>query len=89
MVNPTVPVSADESNPGNTLLRKLGWREGQGLGRDGEGAVESVAVLEANAQSDMHNTLRNTASGGGSARDNPLATARARYEQVSRQPPNL
>ncbi|PAA62377.1 hypothetical protein BOX15_Mlig015457g1 [Macrostomum lignano] len=32
------------AGPGLDLIRRMGWREGQGLGRQGEGRVEPVAV---------------------------------------------
>ncbi|KAK2460530.1 hypothetical protein APHAL10511_007000 [Amanita phalloides] len=32
----------DESNVGNKLLKLMGWKEGQGLGTDGEGRVEPI-----------------------------------------------
>jgi hypothetical protein len=40
-----VPLSADISNPGNQMLRKMGWTEGQGLGRDGTGMEQAVGVI--------------------------------------------
>jgi RNA-binding protein 5/10 len=40
----TVPVSSDEANPGNQLLRRMGWSEGSGLGKDGSGGVTPVAL---------------------------------------------
>jgi hypothetical protein len=33
----------DVGNPGNQMLRRLGWKAGEGLGRDGSGDVETVA----------------------------------------------
>jgi hypothetical protein len=39
-----VTVLSDISNPGNQMLRKMGWTEGQGLGRDGGGMEEAVGV---------------------------------------------
>lgn len=37
-------LNEDVDNPGNQLLRRLGWKEGEGLGRGGSGDVESVAT---------------------------------------------
>ena len=34
----------DHHNPGTQMLRKMGWNEGQGLGRSGNGSEESVGV---------------------------------------------
>jgi hypothetical protein len=38
------PVSSDEANPGNQLLRRMGWNEGSGLGKDGSGSVTPIAI---------------------------------------------
>lgn len=34
----------DESNVGNKLLKLMGWKEGQGLGSEGEGRVDPMYV---------------------------------------------
>jgi RNA-binding protein 5/10 len=41
---PPAPVhpSQDESNVGNKLLKMMGWKEGTGLGTEGEGRVEPI-----------------------------------------------
>jgi len=39
---PPVNPGQDESNVGNKLLRMMGWKEGTGLGIDGDGRVEPV-----------------------------------------------
>jgi len=94
-----VPVHADESNPGNQIMRKLGWKEGQGLGRDGDGKEIAVGVElaeQANTiTSTMHSTLKSTQSyssasagggrGGGNYRESIQAAARARFEQLSKK----
>lgn len=38
---PIVP-SKDESNVGNKLLKMMGWREGSGLGTEGDGRVDPI-----------------------------------------------
>lgn len=38
------PPLSDQHNPGTQMLRKMGWNEGQGLGRSGGGSEESVGV---------------------------------------------
>lgn len=40
---PPPVLSDDVNNPGNQLLRRMGWNEGQGLGKDASGRVESIA----------------------------------------------
>ncbi|KAI0811192.1 hypothetical protein BC629DRAFT_1479565 [Irpex lacteus] len=39
---PPVNPGEDTSNVGNKLLRMMGWKEGTGLGTDGEGRVEPI-----------------------------------------------
>jgi hypothetical protein len=39
-----VAVADDVANPGNQLLRRMGWNDGKGLGKDESGRVESIAV---------------------------------------------
>jgi RNA-binding protein 5/10 len=40
---PPPVLSDDINNPGNQLLRRMGWNEGTGLGKDSSGRVESIA----------------------------------------------
>eukprot|EP00599_Poterioochromonas_sp_BG-1_P015631 CAMPEP_0173159692 /NCGR_PEP_ID=MMETSP1105-20130129/17294_1 /TAXON_ID=2985 /ORGANISM="Ochromonas sp., Strain BG-1" /LENGTH=671 /DNA_ID=CAMNT_0014078241 /DNA_START=620 /DNA_END=2635 /DNA_ORIENTATION=+ len=90
---PPVAVADDLSNPGNQMLRKMGWKEGQGLGKDGEGKEVALAVeLTSNQQnSSMYATLKSTtgtSSGGGSGgpgsvyKDHVYNAARNRFEQL-------
>ena len=88
----------DVSNPGTQLLRKMGWNDGQGLGRGGAGAEESVGVILA-SQASNNNGKRISGVGGangaipqldyrGSGREykeSLLRAAKARYDQVSNQ----
>lgn len=39
-----IDLGKDESNVGNKLLKLMGWKEGQGLGTEGEGRVEPMCV---------------------------------------------
>jgi RNA-binding protein 5/10 len=39
---PPVNPGQDESNVGNKLLKMMGWKEGTGLGVDGDGRVDPV-----------------------------------------------
>ena len=88
----------DVSNPGTQLLRKMGWNEGQGLGRGGTGAEESVGVILA-SQTGNNNGKRISGVGGSSGaipqvdyrgsgreyKESLLRAAKARYDQVSKQ----
>ena len=42
---PAVNPGQDESNIGNKLLKMMGWKEGQGLGTEGEGRVDPMYVF--------------------------------------------
>eukprot|EP00981_Chlorochromonas_danica_P013062 scaffold5744_cov179-Ochromonas_danica.AAC.9 len=82
---PPVPLTADESNPGNVMLRKMGWKVGQGLGKDGDGIVDAIGVNDNKESSAILSTLRATSGEGSHHKDNRLAATRARYEQVSKE----
>lgn len=90
---PTVLIE-DTNNPGNQLLRRMGWSDGQGLGKDSSGRVESVAE-SVNAASTGRGQ---TKVGIGSAelpqvnyssdsnyRESLKKATKARYEQVCSQ----
>mmetsp|Transcript_22236 Transcript_22236/g.20211 ORF Transcript_22236/g.20211 Transcript_22236/m.20211 type:complete len:617 (+) Transcript_22236:3-1853(+) len=83
-----VIVSEDMSNPGNQLLRKMGWSEGQGLGKDGKGVEVPIAV-------DQSDITRGTVGIGGpenfssvynrdNYRESILKAARARYDSLNK-----
>jgi RNA-binding protein 5/10 len=88
----SAPVLFDESNPGNQMLRKMGWKEGQGLGKDGEGKEEAVGVELAtgkNTNTAMHSTLKSTVGTSGvnssmSYKECVKAATLARFEQLQR-----
>ena len=42
--SPPPELGKDENNVGNKLLKLMGWKEGQGLGTDGEGRVDPMYV---------------------------------------------
>jgi hypothetical protein len=39
---PAVNPRQDDANVGNKLLKMMGWKEGSGLGMDGEGRVDPM-----------------------------------------------
>lgn len=41
---PAAPAQ-DETNVGNKLLKMMGWKEGTGLGTDGDGRVDPMSVI--------------------------------------------
>lgn len=83
-------VYADETNVGNTLLRKYGWKDGEGLGKEGSGMRDPVAVDK--AARDGHCKI---GIGGGPPipqieygtgfRDSVMKAARARFEQLEKE----
>lgn len=81
---PPVSVAADISNPGNHLLRKMGWKDGQGLGANNDGAVQAVGVSASHAHvSSVKSSISYTDPA--QYKESILAATRARYEQVSKQ----
>lgn len=82
---PPAPVTADVSNPGAQLLRRMGWQEGEGLGKDGAGISEPIAaegtarggagVGAAKGSSSIYGT-------GSGYRESLQAAARQRFEQL-------
>ena len=43
---PSVNPGKDQSNVGNKLLKMMGWKEGTGLGSDGDGRVDPMFVYD-------------------------------------------
>lgn len=81
-------VYEDGSNPGNQMLRKMGWTEGDGLGRNGEGTRDPVAL-------DGHTGRDKTGVGssepkiyldyhGDGYKESLLRAAKARYDNLNR-----
>jgi RNA-binding protein 5/10 len=90
-VEPPRDLKEDIHNPGNQLLRKMGWTEGQGLGKDLSGIenpIESVVRIgsKAGIGAPQPTDIPSTPYGEGSAyRESLLKATRARYEQISKQ----
>jgi hypothetical protein len=91
-----VAVFQDASNVGNALLRKMGWTDGSGLGRDGTGREEAVGV-ELAAGVGKRGSMHATAAAGsatsnslyqykeGSYKESLLSATRARFEQIAKK----
>lgn len=84
-------LSEDDTNTGNQLLRKLGWQDGKGLGKDGSGIKDPIGLK--GAQGDSSKTGLGSTNivippveyGEGRVyKDSLLRAARARYEMVER-----
>jgi RNA-binding protein 5/10 len=76
------------SNAGNLLLRKMGWEEGAGLGRDGDGTRVPVGLDAARRDTaglgTSSTTSSSTAPGGERGyRASIQSATRARFEQLS------
>jgi hypothetical protein len=93
-----VAVFHDASNVGNALLRKMGWTDGSGLGRDGTGREEAVGVELAAGGAAKRGSMHATAAAAGptttnslfqykegSYKESLLSATRARFEQISKK----
>ena len=97
-------VKEDMENPGNALLRRLGWKDGEGLGRGGGGEVESVAtIMEQKGAGNstvksgvgLHsstmppgNEVSSYAGEGKEYKKSILRAAKARYDRIDKQSDN-
>jgi len=87
----TATVSEDLNNPGNQMLRRLGWQDGQGLGKDGTGIRDPVSVKSQEASSktgvgSSGKCLPPIEYGEGRVyKESLLRAARARFEQVEEE----
>ncbi len=90
IVNTSAPLFNDESNIGNKLIRKLGWNEGMGLGKDNQGISNPVALE--NSQTDksgLGNDIKiPSIEYGDGYKESLMRAARARYEQISKNESN-
>lgn len=84
-------IKDDESNPGNQLLRKMGWSEGQGLGKDQIGIENPIeAVNRSNTKAGIgigaaDSSLPPLVYGPGSSyKESLLRAAKARYDQIGK-----
>lgn len=91
---PPTDLSSDSNNVGNNLLKKMGWKDGQGLGRENDGKIETVATeLEiSSSHGNMNQTISYTKAANGTSsvsgsgyKDNLLSIARARFEELSKK----
>jgi RNA-binding protein 5/10 len=90
---PPPVLSDDVNNPGNQLLRRMGWNEGTGLGKDSSGRVESIAESVS-----ASGRVKSTAGVGvvelpqvhytdSSFKGSLKQRTMARYEQIASTPP--
>jgi RNA-binding protein 5/10 len=76
------PILADDrTNPGNQILRRMGWTDGEGLGKDSSGRVDSLAQsLNTQPKNGIGvDTLQMT----GNFRDSVKQATKARFERIS------
>lgn len=78
---PPLAVFEDASNPGNAILRRMGWSDGSGLGKDGSGKEEAVGVELANNRAIAGSGPLVYAMGSG-YRDTARNAMRARFDQL-------
>lgn len=79
----------DEANPGNQLLRKMGWSEGDGLGRHGEGTLNPVGLDGGHVGSDKTGVGNSEfkcppIDYGDGYKDSLLRAAKARYDFLNK-----
>jgi RNA-binding protein 5/10 len=80
----------DAENPGNQLLRKYGWSEGRGLGKDGGGIEDPVEARGRVAGSSTVGVggdagpvaVNPYGHGGGDYKESLMRAARARYDRL-------
>lgn len=88
---PARSVAEDAANPGNQLLRRMGWSEGQGLGRSGTGIEDPIELAQRNDRtagvgaSDASVPPIVYSGEGRDYKESILRAARARFEQISRK----
>ena len=76
---PTPPPPAqDDANVGNKLLKMMGWKEGSGLGSEGDGRVKPMSVEFCTCYFDFLMLMFNTAKQLSMLPVQALALARAR-----------
>ncbi|ORX36419.1 hypothetical protein BD324DRAFT_628787 [Kockovaella imperatae] len=90
---PPPPVAAiepgkDESNRGNQLLAKMGWKSGVGLGTSGEGRVDPILVQQFESRAGLgaskgHDASKWQGPGGFQARAKDMT--KERFDQMSQQ----
>ncbi|XP_049322483.1 angiogenic factor with G patch and FHA domains 1 isoform X2 [Astyanax mexicanus] len=78
-------VAINEENKGRQMLEKMGWKSGEGLGKDGAGITEPIGLQMRQAQSGLGSTAALTmeeASAGKSKKQQNWERARERFSQT-------
>jgi RNA-binding protein 5/10 len=82
-------VYEDASNPGNQMLRKMGWTEGDGLGKDKDGFRDPVTLDGSRTGSDKAGIGNSSdlkippIDYGSGYKESLLRAAKARYDHLS------
>ena len=90
---PPPTVAEDTTNPGNQLLRRFGWQEGKGLGKDGSGMQDPVELKGVQRDADKLGVGVKGSSippldygdGPNAYKESLLRAARARFEQAEQE----
>ncbi|WVR04075.1 hypothetical protein IAU60_001074 [Kwoniella sp. DSM 27419] len=83
---PSLEPGKDDSNVGNQLLAKMGWRSGTGLGKEGEGRVDPVLVQQFENRAGLGASKGVEAGrwqGPGGFQQRALDMAKARYDSTT------
>lgn len=79
-----VPLMADAANIGNLLIRKMGWSEGSGLGRDGSGIENAIGVDDPTGAPQGRAGVGATPQVGAGYKQSLYHAAKARFDQLDK-----
>ena len=82
--NDPLPLSSDTSNPGNRLLRNMGWEDGKGLGQSGQGIQDVIKVADARKKGDTFGVGSTDFPRGSNYKESLYNAAKARYDQIEK-----
>lgn len=82
VIQPKLPVAPiGEGNIGNKLLQKMGWSEGQGLGRSNQGRTEIIEAQQRNPSAGLGSQTSSYAVSGDDYKTYIKRMMKSRYEQ--------
>lgn len=76
------PAPIGENNVGNRLLQKMGWTEGQGLGRSNQGRTDIIQAEQRNSTAGLGSKQSSFAGAGDDYKTYIKKMMKARYESV-------
>lgn len=85
--NDPTPLSSDVSNPGNRLLRNMGWEDGKGLGKSDQGIQDAISLQDARKKGDTLGVGSIQSNYQYQGKQNFIA-AKLRYDQLEKNNSN-